>query len=112
MSRVIEAAPSPAETDHVTSSADRARDARQRLTAARSLLAELGYEQIRFDQYEHPVSRTLVETGYTYGETRLVVHVQIEDHISPAVTDLRLCGTSDPDGVDDKYKLFEHLIRD
>lgn len=52
----------------------RARVARLTLDVARRMLTAHGYQQVRFDQYQHPKTRVMVETGYTYGESRLVVH--------------------------------------
>lgn len=70
----------------------RAAQALQALRVARTRLVEDGYEQIRFDQYQHPATKVMVETGYTYGETRLVVHEPHSDYVSPVVTDFRLVG--------------------
>lgn len=93
-----------------TTPAERAQDARACLSAARIRLSKLGYVQTRFDQYEHPVSKTMVETGYTYGETRLVVHIWHPDWVSPEKVDFRLCGTSDMFEQDPKFLSFERLI--
>lgn len=68
----------------------RAAQALQALRIARARLVEDGYEQIRFDQYQHPATKVMVETGYTYGETRLVVHGWKGDR--PEITDFRLVG--------------------
>lgn len=62
--------------------------ARAMLTDAVGLLRESGFANIRFDQWEHPTTKVMVETGYTYGETRLTVHDGGE------VSDLRLTGRS------------------
>lgn len=48
--------------------------ARVMLTAATEVLSRNGFDHIRFDQWENPKTSILVETGYTYGETRLTVH--------------------------------------
>lgn len=70
----------------------RALTARMTLEAARRVLDGAGYKQIRFDQWQHPKTRTLVETGYTYGEARLVVHEFRPNYVSPVVTDFRMVG--------------------
>lgn len=70
----------------------RARVARLSLGTALDRLRKAGYQQIRFDQYRHPKTGVLVETGYCYGETRLTVHVPKPDYVSPEVTDFRMTG--------------------
>lgn len=54
--------------------AEAARNARLMLAAAHEALGQNGFRNIRVDQWEHPETKILVETGYTYGETRLTVH--------------------------------------
>ena len=69
----------------------RARVARLSLGTALGRLANAGYEQTRFDQWVNPKTGVMVETGYTYGETRLTVHGPAVDG-GESVTDFRLVG--------------------
>jgi len=68
----------------------RARAARLSLGTALDRLRRAGYEQTRFDQWRNRKTGVLVETGYTYGETRLTVHTVQND--APVVVDFRLVG--------------------
>ena len=73
----------------------RATKARMTLEAARRWLGSCGFEKIRVDQYQHPDTRVMVETGYTYGEARLVVHNPKPGYVSPIVSDFRMVGGDD-----------------
>lgn len=93
--------PSRAEVGH------RALVSRMTLEAARRTLDAAGYEQIRFDQWQHPETQTMVETGYTYGEARLVVHVMHPDWVSPETVDFRMVGG---DSTAARYAAFKELV--
>lgn len=86
--------------------AENALAARVTLSAARRWLESEGFEQIRFDQYRNPTTGILVETGYTYGEARLVVHSPKPDYVSPVVTDFRLVGG---DSTKKRYLEFKRV---
>lgn len=90
-------------TDYPDTPAGWADQARDCLTLAHQLLPRAGYRPIRIDQWEHPETKVLVETGYTYGETRLTVHAWKGDR--PEVTDLRVTG---PSG-NDRFRTFRQL---
>jgi hypothetical protein len=90
-----------------TAVAERALEARCALGFARTLMAKAGYQQIRIDQYQHPDRKTMVETGYAYGETRLVVHISRGGSFEYPPTDLRLVGG---ESQNQRMKTFENLI--
>lgn len=48
-------------------------DARSQLSAARALMLKVGYTPGRMYQLVCPTTGMVVETGYTYGESRLTV---------------------------------------
>jgi len=85
----------------------RALEARSALGFARTLMAKAGYLQTRFDQYQHPDRKTMVETGYTYGETRLVVHISRGGSFEQPPVDVRLVGGESQNRL---LKAFENLI--
>lgn len=84
----------------------RADQSRQALATAVQQMLDAGYRQIRFDQYRHPETGVMVETGYAYGEARLVVHENRPDYASPVVTDFRMVG-----GVQQSVLMGEFLGR-
>ena len=67
-----------AEDLDVISAPEAARVAREQMSEARRLLIEAGFKQTRVDQLT--CGPVMVETGYTYGESRLTVHVGGQVH--------------------------------
>lgn len=81
----------------------RALVARMTLEAARRVMSGVGFRQVRFDQWQNPATEILVETGYTYGEARLVVH----HPLAAGPVDFRMVGG---EANADLYAQFKKLI--
>jgi len=84
----------------------RATEARMTLEAARRWLKSCGFEQVRIDQYRHPETQVVVETGYTYGEARLVVHGPTSAP-GKSTTDFRMVGGNDNA---ERYQVFKKMV--
>jgi len=82
-----------------------ATQARDCLKLALAQLTASQYRQVRIDRWEHPQTKTVIETGYAYGETRLTVHETREEYASPVVTDIRVTG---PSG-NEQFRTFRRL---